>query len=213
MTSRERILGKLRSTRKPFANLPPPDTYRHIVPLEDSSPAALQTRFVAEMGKLGCKVTQTANESEAIDQILQLLEGDKTVLSWDFACIPLPGLPDALNKAGCKVAAPNDPNVRVGITGVDAALAATGSLVLLSGAGKPRHVSLLPTLHIAVVAANQMMPDFETWMAQQENHQDAAFRQSSNIVVITGPSRTADIAMELILGMHGPKTLHIILIE
>jgi L-lactate dehydrogenase complex protein LldG len=102
--------------------------------------------------------------------------------------------------------------MRVGITGVDAALAATGSLVLAAGVGKHRVTSLLPPLHIAVVRASQIMPDLESWVAMQRAQGLDAFRRMSSVIVISGPSRTADIAMQLIMGMHGPAELHIILI-
>lgn len=85
-----------------------------------------------------------------------------------FEHIPLPGLADALNQANISLVA-QDASVRVGLTGVDAALrATTGSVVLLSGNGRPRAASLLPPIHIAVVAASQIVPDLESWWAVQK---------------------------------------------
>jgi L-lactate dehydrogenase complex protein LldG len=104
-----------------------------------------------------------------------------------------------------------DAGARVGLTGVDAALAATGSLVLSSGDGRARAASLLPPIHIAVVTADQILPDLESWLASSKAAGSAPIRRPSNIVVITGPSRTADIAMQLVMGMHGPREVHVVL--
>jgi L-lactate dehydrogenase complex protein LldG len=135
------------------------------------------------------------------------------VLCWDFEHIRCPGLADALSGARIAVAPPDDASVRVGITGVDAALAATGSLVLASGAGKARQVSLLPLVHIAVVRTEQIVPHMEAWIAALRADGTDVFTASSSTVIVSGPSRTSDIAMEPILGMHGPGEVHIILLD
>ena len=67
--------------------------------------------------------------------------------------------------------------------------------------------SLLPPIHIAVLRSEQIIKDLESWVALQQD-----FGEASNIVVISGPSKTADIAMELVLGMHGPQEVHLLLI-
>jgi L-lactate dehydrogenase complex protein LldG len=118
-----------------------------------------------------------------------------------------------MGDAGFERVSANDPHVEVGITGVDAALAATGSLVLMSGPDQPRAVSLLPTTHLAIVREEQILPHFEAWVTAQRAAGFDAFRQTSNVIVISGPSRTADIGMELILGAHGPMAVQIVLIS
>ena len=87
----------------------------------------------------------------------------------------------------------------------------------MSGNGRFRAASLLPPIHIAVLNTNQIVPDLESWWAAQKwAAQKAAgleqTRQHSNIAIITGPSRTADIAMQLVMGMHGPRELHLVLL-
>ncbi|RXL64508.1 hypothetical protein EO238_33075, partial [Citrobacter sp. AAK_AS5] len=77
-------------------------------------------------------------------------------MAWAFDQIPLPGLAQALDAAGIAVAALDDSDVTVGISGADAALAATGSLVLSSGSGRYRATTLLPTIHIAVIRESQI---------------------------------------------------------
>ncbi|MCP4415224.1 MAG: hypothetical protein GY805_01285 [Chloroflexi bacterium] len=107
----------------------------------------------------------------------------------------------------------SDATVLVGITGVDAALAATGSLVMLSGNGRYRAASLLPKTHIAILTANQILPDLESCFSAQEEDAYQKVKQASNLVIVSGSSRTADIAMQLVLGMHNPGELHIILLN
>jgi L-lactate dehydrogenase complex protein LldG len=211
-SSREQILAKLRGRQRPFPHVTPLVTYQPMTPLEND-PDILLDRFIHEAQILKAVVHQAMDELNAIQTILYLLGEDSQILAWDVAHIPLPGLAQSLATARINIAQPNDPNIRVGITGANAALAATGSLVLLSGNGRYRTTSLLPPVHIAVITSNQILPTLESWMAAQVTDLDSDFRQSSNIVIISGASRTADIAMELILGMHGPRELHIIILE
>lgn len=210
MSSRDQILRKLRDARQPFTEVEPVEARQHMVELTDMSQDALLTRFISVAEALPCKV-HCVNEVEALQIILKLTDREQAVLSWSPEYIPLPGLTDTLTLAGIEVAAPDDGNVRVGITGVDAALASTGSLVLMSGEGKHRLTSLLPDVHIAVLTPDQIVPDLETWFSQQKQKGLTAFRQSSNTVIITGPSKTADIAQELIKGAHGPREVHVII--
>lgn len=68
-------------------------------------------------------------------------------------------------------------------------------------------------VHIAVVQSSQIVPNLESWWAEQRAARLEQVRQRSNVVIITGPSRTADIAMQLVMGMHGPQELHLILLN
>jgi L-lactate dehydrogenase complex protein LldG len=153
------------------------------------------------------------SNGEAVQILMSLLADDSLVLSWPFRHIPLSGLKGALQANSTAIAEVRDASVRVGITGVDAALAATGSIVLATGQGKHRLTSLLPPIHIAVVRQKQVIADLETWVAMQRAQGSDAFRQSASTVIISGPSRTADIAMQLTIGMHGPREHHIILVD
>ena len=212
MSSRERILETLRQGKRPFPPINPPLFYHPMTPVADDSPAALLARFVVEAQKAACVVHQAQTPEAAIGVVLQLLGAETAVSAWDPAHIPIPGLADALEKAGKRLVG-QDAAVRVGLTGVDAALAATGSVVVMSGNGRWRAASLLPPVHIAVVQSSQIVPNLESWWAAQKAAGLEHTRQRSNIVVITGPSRTADIAMQLVMGMHGPQELHLILLN
>ena len=214
MSSREHILNKLRQRSDaslPFPSVTAPTHYQSMIPAIDPSPAALQDRFITEAQKAGCVVHLTNSPDAAIDAILDLIGDETRISSWDPTHIPLPGLAEALDKAKIKRVG-QDADVRVGLSGVDAALAATGSLVVSSGEGRYRATSLLPPIHIAVVPTDQIVPDLESWWTAQKRTSLEQTQRYSNIVVITGPSRTADIAMQLVMGMHGPKELHVILL-
>jgi len=212
MSSREAILGKLRERGEvPFPAAVPVEAHRHVVPLADTSGAGLYGRFLQEASQAACIIHEAASGEAAIDAILQIVGEDTTISAWNPEYIPLPGLADALAQANIALVG-QDASVRVGLTGVHAALAATGSVVVVSGNGRPRAASLLPPIHIAVVSATQIVPDLESWWTAQKEAGLDQLRQHSNVVVITGPSRTADIAMQLVMGMHGPRELHLVLL-
>jgi L-lactate dehydrogenase complex protein LldG len=211
MSSRDTILAKLRSRQRPFPQVQPPAVYRPMTPLAGEA-AEWRARFIQEATALNITIHQPAVYSEAIELVLDILAGDKAVLAWADGAMPLPGLAEALAAAGVTIAPPGDDKVRVGISGATAALAATGSLVLASGSGRHRATSLLPPVHIVVLTADQILPHLEAWMSQQRAAGLTLFEESGNIAIISGPSRTADIGMELILGMHGPREMHLLLL-
>ena len=213
MGSREQILAKLRRSRKPFTDVTPPSERHRMVPLEDTDPSALRQRFIAEAEAVGCYVYDRSTQKAAIEKIAELAGDDTQILSWDESHIPIRGFSGKLKSAGLGIADPDNSSLRVGVTGADVALAATGSIVLASGEGKHRTTSLLPDVHVAVIKEDQLIPDLEYWLATCKDDNLQAFKQSSNIVVVTGPSKTADIAQVLIKGAHGPREIHIIILK
>lgn len=212
MSSRSAILGRLRAARRPFAEVPPVAERRPVVPLDETSPVELMAHFVSAAVKLGCTVHVFDDDADALAHLLALLEPESAVLAWDPAYIPLPGLSDKLMEKGIRVVR-GDPEVRIGITGVDAGLAGTGSLVLCSGVGKPRLASLLPPLHVAVLTADQLYPGLEAWLAAISAGGPDRPGTTSSISVISGPSRTGDIGNISVRGVHGPGEVHVLLIR
>jgi L-lactate dehydrogenase complex protein LldG len=97
----------------------------------------------------------------------------------------------------------------VGITGVDLAIAETGTLVLAAAPGHPRMASALPPRHLAVVRAEQIVPALADVIPRlKERFLEADGSLSTSCVsLITGPSRTADIEQTLTVGVHGPREL------
>jgi L-lactate dehydrogenase complex protein LldG len=100
-------------------------------------------------------------------------------------------------------------SVAVGITGADAGLAESGSIVLRTGQGRSRLASLIPVVHIALLPVSRLYRSWSHYVAEHP----AAPSGVSNLTVITGPSRTGDIEQVLTLGVHGPQRLHVILIQ
>jgi L-lactate dehydrogenase complex protein LldG len=92
-----------------------------------------------------------------------------------------------------------------------AAVAETGTLVLVSGADNPTTLNFLPDVHIVVVETSDVTPDFETVMARLRSR-FGADAMPRTVNMITGPSRSADIEQTLILGAHGPRKLHVIVV-
>lgn len=98
----------------------------------------------------------------------------------------------------------------VGISGVFAAIAETGTLMMLSGPQSPASTHLLPETHIAVVAASQIVAHYEDAFARMREQRGAPPRAMN---LVSGPSRTGDIEQTIVLGAHGPYRVHLVLVE
>ncbi len=180
--------------------------------------------FTRELETLMGTVHRVADDGQAQARVFELLEarGVGRVLAWDDRWLRPAGLGPALRTAGIVTEScwlpPDGPDrtarlkalddVVVGITGAYGALADTGSLVVVSGPGRGRIASLLPPVHIAVIGADQLSPTLATFLAANPDVADVG----SNVVAITGPSRTGDIEGTLVLGVHGPGDLHVVIV-
>lgn len=100
-------------------------------------------------------------------------------------------------------------DVEVGVTGADAGLAESGSLVMTHGPGRPRMASLIPEIHIALLDVTAITSTLAHWAAKNPGF----VADTANLVIVTGPSRTGDIEQHLNLGVHGPRHVHIVLIK
>ena len=95
----------------------------------------------------------------------------------------------------------------IGITTADYLLADTASLVLLGGRGRARSVSLVPSIHVAVVPKNRMLGSYRQMLSRLNGQV-----LPSNVSIITGPSKTADIEATLVHGAHGPREMHLFVV-
>jgi L-lactate dehydrogenase complex protein LldG len=105
----------------------------------------------------------------------------------------------------------SDGSDAVGVSHAEAGVAETGTLVLLSGPDNPTTINFLPDTHLVVVRAEDIVGDYETvWRRLRERLGPGAMPRLVNM--ITGPSRSADIEQTLLLGAHGPRALHIVVV-
>jgi L-lactate utilization protein LutC len=188
---------------------------------------ALEVRadlFEAALKELGADVIR-CGEQEAPDRIVGQLFvlGAGRLLSWGPVEPILFTVLQRLGEEGFPVELPDLPEgegrarslrslaeVPVGLTGAMAAFADTGTLVLSAGSRRSLLPSLLPETHLAVVRLKDVYPSLSGWLQAGGSGYAAG---TSNLVMISGPSRTADIEMTLTVGVHGPRQLIVFLIE
>jgi L-lactate utilization protein LutC len=97
----------------------------------------------------------------------------------------------------------------IGISGAAYAIAETGTLVMASRPADPRSLSLLPPVHVAVIGRSQLLPDlFDLFAGLEPGNANLP----ACLSLITGPSKTGDIELKLVTGVHGPGELHVIVI-
>ena len=100
-------------------------------------------------------------------------------------------------------------NVDAGITSAAGAIAETGALILWPTDKEPRLMSIVPPIHIAVLQADTIHNSLSEVM-RNENWSE---KMPTNVVLVSGPSKTADIEMTLAFGVHGPKELIVLIVE
>jgi L-lactate dehydrogenase complex protein LldG len=179
-------------------------------------------RFRTEVERLNVVFQETANAESAIEALLGIVRAESASRALIWQQLPLHGVTEALESIGVQPILPqvhgaarydayralND--VPIGISGADAAFATTGTLVLASGAGRGRLPSLLPPTHIALLPESRLFARLEDWLLA---HGAQTLQRARSVVFVTGPSRTGDIEMQIISGVHGPKRLHIIVFD
>ena len=99
--------------------------------------------------------------------------------------------------------------IDAGITSTAGAIAHPGALILWPSEKEPRLMSLVPSIHIAVLEADKIFSSFLEAMQQEK----WSTKMPTNVVLISGPSKTADIEMTLAFGVHGPRELIVFILE
>lgn len=191
MTAREEIFHRVRAAlgRPEGAAVPAPPEVRLRMP----APFDKVARFTAALTALGGEVVETADAGSAVEKILR---------GRSFAASPKVSRSQHFSRDACAT-------VEVGITSADYALADTGSLIFLAESGESRLLSLLPPCHIAVIERAKILTGLDELFTLQPD----PGANSSAMVLITGPSRTADIEMRLVRGVHGPGELHVVIVD
>ncbi len=208
MTDRDRILAALRQQARPVDQPPAWRTRRNF--------PDLAARFTAALTAGAGVVHRVGSLDAALDRLAQALDELQATRVVANAEPPL----DSIDLAARWPAiawhivdrTPGDlrafcADADVGLSGADAALAETGTIVVSSGPGKSRLATLLPPVHIALVPTSRLTTDLFTWTAARGGAQPA------NVTLISGPSKTADIEQTMAIGVHGPKRLIVILYE
>jgi L-lactate dehydrogenase complex protein LldG len=218
-SSRPRILASIRQSLI-AAHLPATPSINCQLPIisPQSPVSSLQSLFATELRALSglCLTPPIAKAPALIAGLLRERQATGA-LCWAQAQLPVPGLWAALQAEGfvlddgaLPVGDHRSERLReierltVGITGADAALAETGTLALRTGAGRPRLASLSVRTHIALITPTQFYPSWAAWWAAHQ-HLPEWIQEASNLTLISGPSRTADIEMTLTVGVHGPR--------
>ncbi len=136
------------------------------------------------------------------------------ILSWQVELLPIPGLAAALNDAGFKLFPPDrrrlNPDLAMGLTAADAALADNGSVILVPAQGRSWLPALIPIGHVILLPVNRIYADMAAWRGDwRRTRADESLRT----LIITGPSFSDDIERHKHFGMFGPRRTHIILFD
>ena len=151
----------------------------------------------------------------ACDRILDLAHGEAVAVPAGALPVGHLSMRDALTARGLALVSPDHPEWRevvagclVGVTDSLAAVARTGTFAVGCGPGTPRAISLVPDAHVGFVAASSIDATFEEAFARA-----TAAGLAPNLVWISGPSRSADIEKRITLGVHGPRTVEVVIVD
>lgn len=109
-----------------------------------------------------------------------------------------------------------EPKDRTSVTGAFAGIAETGTLMLISGPDSPTTLNFLPDNHLVVLHTDQIIGTYEdgwTKLRAQQRGRNGRWMMPRTVNYITGPSRSADIEQTLLMGAHGPRKLHIMVLR
>ncbi len=210
--SRDQLLHKVRTALGRSAGQepgPPPPVRIRIPQIERTERIAM---FRRQLELLAGKTESVRSYSDAAGYVERVLAGRDAVASGSAFLVQcgitaLAGVRSGFTssadlRAACATCA-------VGITSADYALADTGTLVMLAGPDQARMVSLLPPVHIAILPASRLLTSLDELLSIVPDPAQV----TSAMVLITGPSRTADIEQILVRGVHGPGEIYVIILE
>jgi len=188
---------------------------RNLIPARAAALDRLQTMelFVAMAEEVQATVTRLSSSSAVAGEVARYLAAEnlpaELVMAPDRSLDAIPWAEWPLLQIRRGRAQAED---KVGLTSCFAAIAETGTLMLISGPQTPTTLNFLPDTHIVVVNSDQLVGCYEDgWDRLRTSGPGETLPRAINF--ITGPSRTADIEQHIELGAHGPRRLHIVLIE
>jgi L-lactate dehydrogenase complex protein LldG len=209
-SSRDQIMNRVRaalssSTRAPVAPLP---VTARVAPRVAGDANAEIDLMLGEIAKLGGATRRIATRDELHGALRDLVQAEhvRKATLWQTRALRDLGVTEMLAELDVAIVPP-DADKRalaecdLGVTGADAALPETGTLVLRASPEHPQMVSLLPRVHLAIVRPSVLRADLHQVLDEVKGDKRVHF--------ITGPSRTADIEKTLTIGVHGPKALYV----
>ena len=209
--ARDSILHKIRTSLGRGAGQPPgpaPAVRLHIPEVEmECRIATFRTKLEALAGK-----TWRVDSPEAACACVAEIVAGKTVVASNAPFLRPCGITEL---EGVRTGITNREELRAlcatadyGITSADYALGDTGSLVMISSPQEARMISLLPPAHLAVVPRDRILTGLDELFTVLPHPAE----QTSSMVLITGPSRTADIEQILVRGVHGPGVIGVVIV-
>jgi L-lactate dehydrogenase complex protein LldG len=190
---------------------------RNLIPARAAAldPAGRVELFVEMAEAVQTTVARIASDHDVPDEVARYLAAEN--LPAEVKIAPDPGL-DALPWADRPLLhirrGKAEPGDAVSLTPCLAAVAETGTLMLISGEATPTTLNFLPDTHIVVLRAGQVVASYEDgWDLLRAQGADKLWGLPRTVNFITGPSRTGDIEQRIELGAHGPRRLHVILVD
>jgi L-lactate dehydrogenase complex protein LldG len=223
MTARDDILGNVRRALGRVAGADADELAarvaahrRNLIPARAAAldPPARADLFVAMAEAVQTTVTRVASYRDVPGEVARYLAAEN--LAAELAMAPDPSL-DALPWAARPLLqirrGKAEPGDAVSLTPCLAAVAETGTLMLVSGETTPTTLNFLPETHIVMLRAGQIVASYEDgWDLLRARFGDRPDALPRTVNFITGPSRTGDIEQKIELGAHGPRRLHVILV-
>lgn len=214
MAARENILRRIRAANRRNGEPAPVERETVLARLREhprgtlpAVPGEFKARFSERCVALHSTLDEADDLGRAPQAVARYLREHQLPLSavcWpQFAALDWHGAGLAVEARTCTG------DDKVGITGAYCAIAETGTLMLLSGENEHAATSLLPDTHIALVPAGRIVRTMEDAWDLLRAERGSLPRQ---VNFVSGPSRTADIEMTLVMGAHGPFRVHIVLI-
>jgi L-lactate dehydrogenase complex protein LldG len=185
--------------------------------------ADLVERFAEILTAVGGRVHGPLPADEALDLLVRLCKersgGAAVALSTGDPVVQRLGVQERLEAAGLEVLTPEDvfwgerlAEAGVGVTGAVAAAAASGTVGIACGPLAPRATSLVPPAHICLVFRATMVEDLaEALRRCAPGATDTDL--PSGLVWVSGPSRSADLELVLTVGVHGPGSVDVIVVD
>lgn len=181
--------------------------------------SGLTGQFCHELDKVKGEFIKCSTNDELTVSLLDIVQ------EYNFGTVAVAGLKlleeenfvTLLRGRGITVLEPGNPKgleaADAGITEAQYAISESGTVVQISSKENPRSFSLLPPVHICLLNAQKILPDIHNFFSTLKNDHPDLTHSSACMTFITGPSRTADIELNLTLGVHGPARLIIVLLE